>query len=674
MGNQTDLVSAIGTWVAVFLALLALLGVLGPLLVWRASKTSRNRALAALEAGTAESGGYVTRGIPIGWGVRLFRRVRAPLLIHRPAVAGQIFRFDSTQKLPDEDSASWVKLGSVLDAYGMGYRTGDCMIVEDERAVLPVARIWILVVGMLGRFGHRRDHGKLPKPLPKKVKSIQARPGQHIPSGSQTPPHRRKDLPRPGWQTSQPGWAKRSSTYGHYPGQQSSRLSGVIGILEFNTDSGSTNKKPAGSVVLHTHEPIEIGDMSSEGLGIDGLFWLSVGCIPLKSQRVLCLENVEAISYDDYEETPQGPTLSPVPHVNFADDYDGGDSYSSGHEERIHYGHHEGPVLSPTSYLVQGSRRGHEGRTHGPRLFQFTAVEDRSRSLIDVATTVGAESDDVETLSLAEVEVPADDAMLLEQDAGVTYVPNEHPWVRLDSRVSSGVAYASGAWFLRRESAQLVARALIELPLCTQGYLIYKPRLSACRSMLVSASQILPRLLSRIMYGLDSLEIEDTCRETLSKQMMSMWRCTETFQYSRTFSHNLYALDQTLDTLTGGNELVRVAVQALVLTNTEFREIVGQSIRRIEECAGLIIKLDLVTSTINIPTVFGIVQKFPIEISVLLDEPLSVQGQGHFDIGYTELLMLVLKASLRSAFLETSLDSLPLFKKVMSMNDVIHVL
>jgi len=39
---------------------------------------------------------------------------------------------------------------------------------------------------------------------------------------------------------------------------------------------------------------------------------------------------------------------------------------------------------------------------------------------------------------------------------------------------------------------------------------------------------------------------------------------------------------------------------------------------------------------------------------------------------YTEVLMAVLKAAVRSAFLETSLDALPLYEKVMGMNEVVH--
>lgn len=45
MADSTDLVGVIGTWVAVALALIALLGIIGPVLVWRAVRAEKTRAL-----------------------------------------------------------------------------------------------------------------------------------------------------------------------------------------------------------------------------------------------------------------------------------------------------------------------------------------------------------------------------------------------------------------------------------------------------------------------------------------------------------------------------------------------------------------------------------------------------------------------------------------------------
>lgn len=70
--------STIGTYMGVGIALLALIGVFGLLLIWRASKIARSQAINVLDSGTAESFGFVGRGIWTGAKSRVFRRVRAP--------------------------------------------------------------------------------------------------------------------------------------------------------------------------------------------------------------------------------------------------------------------------------------------------------------------------------------------------------------------------------------------------------------------------------------------------------------------------------------------------------------------------------------------------------------------------------------------------------------------
>lgn len=86
MADDLDLAGVIGTWVAAFLALVALVGIVGPILVWRASRTETQQALAKVDAGMAESAGFVGKGIHVWPGIRLFRRVRAPMLQHEPVL------------------------------------------------------------------------------------------------------------------------------------------------------------------------------------------------------------------------------------------------------------------------------------------------------------------------------------------------------------------------------------------------------------------------------------------------------------------------------------------------------------------------------------------------------------------------------------------------------------
>src|ERR1700709_2226059 len=81
MSDPLNLAGVIGTWVAVGLALLALVGILGPLLVLRQIRSERYQALDAVDV---QGTGFITRGFRLTRKTRLFRRARVPLLINPP--------------------------------------------------------------------------------------------------------------------------------------------------------------------------------------------------------------------------------------------------------------------------------------------------------------------------------------------------------------------------------------------------------------------------------------------------------------------------------------------------------------------------------------------------------------------------------------------------------------
>jgi hypothetical protein len=57
MTQSTEIGSLVGTWVAAGVAIIALLGIVGPMLVWRASRSERNKAIDLLSDGGADTGG-----------------------------------------------------------------------------------------------------------------------------------------------------------------------------------------------------------------------------------------------------------------------------------------------------------------------------------------------------------------------------------------------------------------------------------------------------------------------------------------------------------------------------------------------------------------------------------------------------------------------------------------
>jgi hypothetical protein len=96
ISSPNDITSTMATWATVAVALG---GVAGPLLVCRASRTARNVAITALDAGTAENGGFISKGFRFSPGIRLLRRVNAPTLSKTPRYTEWTIRWKNVARL-----------------------------------------------------------------------------------------------------------------------------------------------------------------------------------------------------------------------------------------------------------------------------------------------------------------------------------------------------------------------------------------------------------------------------------------------------------------------------------------------------------------------------------------------------------------------------------------------
>lgn len=182
-GNDTvDLTSAIGTWVATAIAIAALVGVVGPYLALQASLSDRNRAMNAVQD---FSGKYVTRGYRLTRGMRIFRRIRVPNLapsyitnemekgpLVPPAAAQGFWTLRGRSYHPF--NTGWAKLAELIGAYEVHDRASDDVVdlavprdgtleIVNSRTALVVSKHWILLMGLLGRYGNRPDKGVLHK-------------------------------------------------------------------------------------------------------------------------------------------------------------------------------------------------------------------------------------------------------------------------------------------------------------------------------------------------------------------------------------------------------------------------------------------------------------------------------------------------------------------------------
>ncbi|KPM35580.1 hypothetical protein AK830_g10988 [Neonectria ditissima] len=178
--DALDLSSSIGTWVAAGIAIIALVGVVAPFLALQASLSDNNRAMNAVQDLPQK---YVTRGYRLTKGLRVLRRIRVPDLS-----PGYIANEPDTTRLVPLRAAlgrwtlrprnylpwntGWAKLAEVIEAYevrdapgnspvDLGIAKGGALEVVNSRTALTVNKHWILLLGLLGRYGKRVDKGVL---------------------------------------------------------------------------------------------------------------------------------------------------------------------------------------------------------------------------------------------------------------------------------------------------------------------------------------------------------------------------------------------------------------------------------------------------------------------------------------------------------------------------------
>ena len=132
-----DIAGVIGTWVAATVAILALVGIIGPILIWRASRTKRHLAIAAIND---DNNTFKSRGIHAGPGIWLLQHMRTPILNEAPPSFEQSMSLSLDAVKEPISTTNWVQFGILLQAYGVEYRTGDGIEIRNKKAHLLVHR------------------------------------------------------------------------------------------------------------------------------------------------------------------------------------------------------------------------------------------------------------------------------------------------------------------------------------------------------------------------------------------------------------------------------------------------------------------------------------------------------------------------------------------------------
>lgn len=242
MADVIGLTSDIGTWLAILLALIALIGIVGPILVLRRSRSERNQALKAIDS---RKTGYVTRSF-------LFRLhdVHAPQLEKPPTFRTSLRPSDNVATLDLSSSSGWINLAALIEFYTPGLTRSNKIHIYDRCAWLPCHRFWLFAIGLRGKYGDRPDRGEDVVHISPSRLRIQAE-GDDDEGG-----------------------------YGTQPA--TGKLHGSTGTLWWKRSlNPTTNESVMDQIYFAPKRPVT-GHAAGLDISISTLFWLSMGCLPLK--------------------------------------------------------------------------------------------------------------------------------------------------------------------------------------------------------------------------------------------------------------------------------------------------------------------------------------------------------------------------------------------------------
>lgn len=264
MAAGTDLAGVIGTWVAFSLALIALFGTVTPiLLIIRRARSERNVALSLIDD---DDHNFVRRGIKLPGLPSIARSIKAPNLEGPPVLDGQALRRDDRALERKHSNTSWIVFMRNLNAYSIKVPLGGTLKIHQSRSWLPVHRLWILAIGLLGRYGHRADRGR--------AKS--APTAARIDERDLESPHRKA-------------------------------LSGITGTLRYEASAiSSDTEQGIGQVHFIPRDKDARGSLQPDSVPFSVLFWLSTGCLPLLDGRVFDISRDRDMS-STFNTDGQGP-------------------------------------------------------------------------------------------------------------------------------------------------------------------------------------------------------------------------------------------------------------------------------------------------------------------------------------------------------------------------------
>ena len=608
--DSLDLAGVIGTWVAAFFAIVALVGIIGPILIWRASRTDRHKALAA----AANDNEFVTKGIHAGPNIWLLQRVKAPLLKTAPLLIDRTFVLDPNAFKEVTVETTWVILGHLIKAYGVTYSRGDSLEIRQDRAFFPVHKIWLLAIGLIGRYGQRKDRGKF------KGKKRAVR-------------------------VSTPGASyQRASELGLSTRGTAQKLHGI---------TGSFQTPEEGYLRFESVSKDDLRQQIPDVLAPKMLYMMASGLMPLWDGRFFNLAEgsweTESLGHDSSDS--DSGRINKVPQAN----------------PQAHY------ASAPQPWFDTGSHQ-------APRACQLLPATDPDSGITDnVARRFAYDPDQDKILVLDPVRDSHSLSAMLQEHDGRTYVPAESPWIRLPRMnvtydVQDGQeTLALAPVYVNRADAQEMVYSLLEMEWHPENYLNQGAYSSIGVRLLTFASVSLLRVGHRIIEGVSNIGLGALEQSKLAQSLEPALRRVEKSGTDRTACSILYNLDKTLASLCQHNEKVIIdrMIGILMMTNEEFQELFYQSLRHLRQATLSTIQIDVRAATISIPSAFGVLQTFTLDLDRMY--PSHMRNQESMNAPYSAIVLASLKACVRSKMLQYYFDARPLMDFIEACPDVVLV-
>jgi hypothetical protein len=639
MSAAENLAGVIGTWVGAGIGLLALIGIVGPVLIWLASRTERQKTLNAIGR---DNNKYLSAGWHLGPNIYLGQRIRAPMLRKPKTFVAEPLALDQTSLKDFNAKATWVSFGALLTSYGIEFSVGDDLEIKQTKAYLPMHPSWVLMVGLLGRYSNRDDRGRR-RTRNGPVFRAQPSSGYGRKSGKANVSRLPPPSPRPG-RIVEDGVYDEDEDNAWAFSTLETTLYGITGSLRFpnQIDKKSTVETYFPVLYFQILPVLDLQTIEKDVLSPRQLFLLAIGYLHINKDRYVSLNDTSRIgSISDSE----------------------GDDDSN--NQVVHHSHRMPDNAHPFTHL----RYDHRAEIRRDRLndsealFQLDVieadelVEDLGKSFL------GDLKIDFSGL------VPVTDRALIDvvnRISGNTYVPAESDWIRVHDSFPEA--------YIRRTDAQQLALALLSFPWHPEGYLVGGNRRSVGMSLLTLPAKRLRPMMTRVRMGIDLLSLNQRDKQNLRAALDLLMRLHDRkVLQSRHGVGAMYRLDKVLSELCGQDNqiIVERVIGILAITNNEFSELVQQSLRNIEETSSSNISLDLRSTTLKVPSAFGVVQHFIVDWDQISSgQPRPFQT---VPVSYTVVVLASLRSLLRCMMLKESLEADPLLNMAESWKDVVYM-